>query len=217
MAVDLRRLRDGAPAGRPQTIDDVANQEGVITSRAAIYAALRAERLVGRGALTAMVKAWAPAGLDELPAWMLRRRECEDELARESIARDEAGSTPPLVVPFLAPDYEEVSAYEEFHKLLVGAWGKAGKPSLRDLNRRSPSESRLSLATLSNLIQGRTLPTAQTLDSFLAAIEADHLTRRKLMRARGVAVDAREARRGREVSEDKIIGTRTLNSSKPHP
>jgi hypothetical protein len=62
MALDLRRLRDLAPAGRPLSVDDVADQDGVTTSRAAIYGALSATRLVSREALTAMVKAWAPQG-----------------------------------------------------------------------------------------------------------------------------------------------------------
>lgn len=188
MALDLRRLRDSAPAGRPLKVDEVADQEGEQTSRAAIYAALSAKRLVSREALHAMVRAWAPGGLNDLPQWMRRRRECENDLAQRQAVlaspsledprapRDDGHIVPfgvNLMAPASAPKFEPIR--DEMRRL----WTAAGRPSLRSMARRA--KNAVSPATLSNALAGKTLPSQRTLEAFLVGVGADEETSRTLL------------------------------------
>jgi hypothetical protein len=77
-ATELRRLRDHAAT--PMSPDQAATQKRVTTSRASIYAALAGTRLPSRQTLYAIVKAWAPGGLDDLPQWNERRSQIEGQL-----------------------------------------------------------------------------------------------------------------------------------------
>lgn len=188
MALDLRRLRDSAPADRPLKVDEVADQEGVRTSRAAIYAALSAKRLVSREALHAMVKAWAPGGLNDLPQWMRRRRECEDELAQGQAVlvppplRDPHVPRDDRVIPFGVDLMTPVSApkSELIRDEMRRLWIAVGRPSLRSLARRA--KNAVSPATLSNALSGKTLPSQRTLEAFLVGVGADEETSRTLLR-----------------------------------
>lgn len=182
MALDLRRLRDAAPAGRLLKVDAVADQEGVRTSRAAIYAALGAKRLVSREALTAMVKAWAPGGLEDLPRWMIRRRQCEDELASVETQAVESQSSPSdkirpfgadLMTPMRLPKSELIR--DQMRDL----YEAAGRPPLRTLTQRAGNA--VSHPTLHNALTGKVLPSQRTLRAFLTGVGADEKTSRFLI------------------------------------
>lgn len=211
MALDLRRLRDMAPAGRPQTVDEVADQEGVRTSRAAIYAALAGRRLVSREALTAMVKAWSPNSLDDLPSWMLRRRKCEDELMQpnmmpaymeERAARSGASSVSDR--PFSLESRKPVSGAAaqggyQFNELVLRVHSEAGQPSLRELSRRSRSMGHaVGVSTLYNLIRGKGFPSLATLTAFIAATNPDEQARERLIELWNNLQDGKRFSRGED-------------------
>lgn len=174
MAIELRRLRDTAPAGRPTRIEEVADQKGVSTSRAAIYAAMSGKRLVTREALTAIVMAWAPGGLDDLALWTLRRRECEYELARGS---EHASDVLPFGWNLMTHVSEPKS--DLFRTEMTRLWTMAGRPPLRELARRAGHA--VSYTTLHNALSGRNLPSLKTLQAFLVGVGADEETSRALL------------------------------------
>jgi DNA-binding XRE family transcriptional regulator len=92
-ALELRQLRDRAPAGRPASVAKVVTESRKAVSRAAIYAALGGRTLPSRDTLAVMVRAWSPGGDAELPAWNERRSKCEQEL---SLADRRSGRAPDL-------------------------------------------------------------------------------------------------------------------------
>lgn len=188
MALDLRQLRDNAPAGRPLKVDEVADQPGEQTSRAAIYAALSANRLVSRETLRAMVRAWAPGGLNDLPQWMRRRRECENELAfscstseppplgNPRVPRDEGAIPLSLqLATSVSPPKSELIR-DEMRRL----WTAAGRPSLRLLALHA--DYAVSPATFSNALAGKATPSRRTMEAFLLGVDADEETSRTLLR-----------------------------------
>jgi hypothetical protein len=93
-ALELRRLRDQAPADRPTSIDKVVREANNRVTRAAIYSALSGRTLPSRGTLTVMVSAWSPIGVADLGIWNERRSQCERDLSlrRESSPPTAAGS-----------------------------------------------------------------------------------------------------------------------------
>jgi hypothetical protein len=193
MALELRQLRDSAPADRPLSVDDVADQEGVTTSRAAIYGALSATRLVSREALTAMVKAWAPKGVKELPRWMLRRRQCEDELAALAAVRITGGQEQRSPAPARqdssgdggADTRGQAETLEKLQEELRKLWEQAGRPSIRQLSASARRAGyRASASTMSNLLNGSGAPRDRTLIAYLAAVGADQETAQMII-ARG--------------------------------
>lgn len=93
-ALELRRLRDHAPADRLTSVDKLVHDRSHRVSRAAIYSALSGRTLPSRETLKIMVLTWSPAGAVDLAAWNERRSQCERELAlrhRPSPVRVEGG------------------------------------------------------------------------------------------------------------------------------
>jgi transcriptional regulator with XRE-family HTH domain len=93
-ALDLRKLRDQAPAHQQLSVDRVADLAGGKTSRASIFAALAGKRLPSRETLAAMVAAWAPDGERQLAGWMERRSLCEALLSDQTASQAFLGAPP---------------------------------------------------------------------------------------------------------------------------
>lgn len=81
-AIELRRLRDQAPRGRPTSVAKVAAASSSAIGKATIYAALSGRTLPSRETLAAIVRGWSPQGEADLATWNERRTKCEADLAR---------------------------------------------------------------------------------------------------------------------------------------
>jgi len=86
-ALELRALRNNAPAGRPTSVDELVRKFGQDVSRASIFAALRGKTLPSRRTVAAIVTMWAPDKEHAVPYWVSRRAECEAELSRARVSR----------------------------------------------------------------------------------------------------------------------------------
>lgn len=85
-ALELRRLRNRAPEGRPTSVDKVVAETGKRVSRAAIYSALSGKTLPSRETLAVMVTAWSPGGANDISEWNERRSNYEHALAASTLA-----------------------------------------------------------------------------------------------------------------------------------
>jgi len=163
-ALELRGLRDHAPAGRLTSIDRVADQPGQTTSKASIYAALAGQRLPSRETLTAMVQAWAPSGPRDLSQWMARRRFYEEKLHHLEPTEESDDDRRPMTASERGPAAVALADW-------LTALREREGVTVRQLAKRTDMPA----STVAAYLSGQSIPLAKDrLESLLHGLNANH-------------------------------------------
>lgn len=187
-----KRRRRGLPAiaragtskkARDISIDKVAVDKRWETSRTAIYAALNGTRLASEGTLCAMVIHWDPRGADAIPEWLKIRYDVEEKIITKPVAAELSAQLPAVTASMqgdvaAAPRPPrrrrnvDTAVLVQLAQNLRSAAAESGL-SVTQL----AVQAQLGRTTVSQALNGRTVPSAPTVAALARATRARNLER----------------------------------------